>query len=52
MIMLIILFWGYINMFIYMLSILAMILLVLTLYSGGFLGSKYVQEGYDQYIEE
>ena len=51
-IMLIILIWGYINMFIYILSILAIILLVLALYGGGFLGSKYVQEGYDEYIEE
>ena len=51
-IMLIILIWGYINMFIYILSFLAIILLILALYGGGFLGSKYVQEGYDEYIEE
>ena len=34
--------WGYINMFIYLMSLLGIVLLVVVFYSGGFLGSKYV----------
>ena len=37
-----IMIWGYINMFIYLMSLLGMILLIIVFYSGGFLGSKYV----------